>query len=345
MGAIGGLLLATSYRIAAIRDGSHTPEWMRNGAPQVNPWLYALGVGAVTSGLLYLAYFALRLLANGFFDLPMPEERSLPFGFGAGIVPSVVIALLVRFAGNSLAPLRWIQPRVPALIPMFEFAGRGAFIGLAGAAAYTALILYDNQDFFLYHELNLWAFDVGFYLGAFGWLAWRVIDKQGLQESVYLSVRTSAMVCWLFVGSWSFSSVFSYLGGHDLIEHWVLGMNLTPVMFLIMAQFIIFLLGWPLEWSEIIIIFVPIFLPMLPVFGIDPLFFGILVALNLQTSFLTPPMAMAAYYLKGVAPPHIQLIEIFKGVLPFLSMVFLAMFILYVFPEIALWLPEYAYGR
>ena len=125
----------------------------------------------------------------------------------------------------------------------------------------------------------------------------------------------------------------------------MLGLGLSPVMFLILAQFIIFLLGWPLEWSEIIIIFVPIFLPMLAVFEIDPLFFGILVALNLQTSFLTPPMAMAAYYLKGVAPPHVQLIEIFKGVLPFLSMVFLAMFLLYIFPEIALWLPKLVYGR
>jgi len=186
-------------------------------------------------------------------------------------------------------------------------------------------------------------------VGALGGLvlaaAYRALTWRRLKESVYLSVRTSAMVCWLFVGSWTFASVFSYLGGHDIIQEFVLGLGLTPIMFLILAQFIIFLLGWPLEWSEIIIIFVPIFLPMLSVFEIDPLFFGILVALNLQTSFLTPPMAMAAYYLKGVAPPHVQLIEIFKGVLPFLSMVFLAMFLLYVFPEIALWLPEIVYGR
>ncbi len=186
-------------------------------------------------------------------------------------------------------------------------------------------------------------------MGALGGLvlaaAYRALTWDRLKESVYLTVRTSAMVCWLFVGSWTFSSVFSYLGGHDLIKDWVLAMDLSPVMFLIMAQLIIFLLGWPLEWSEIIIIFVPIFLPMLDYFGIDPLFFGILVALNLQTSFLTPPMAMAAYYLKGVAPPHIQLIEIFRGVMPFLSMVFIAMITLYVFPDIAHWLPNYLYGR
>ena len=186
-------------------------------------------------------------------------------------------------------------------------------------------------------------------IGALGGLilaiAYRALTWDRLKESVYLTVRTSAMVCWLFVGSWTFSSVFSYLGGEELISEFVIGLELTPIMFLILAQLIIFILGWPLEWSEIIIIFVPIFLPLLPHFGIDPLFFGILVALNLQTSFLTPPMAMAAYYLKGVAPPHVQLVEIFKGVMPFLSMIILSMVLIYIFPEIALWLPKVFYGR
>ena len=166
-----------------------------------------------------------------------------------------------------------------------------------------------------------------------------------LRDSVYLTTRTSAMVCWLFVGSWTFSSVFSYLGGHHVIEQFVLGMNLHPIAFLLLAQVIIFLLGWPLEWSEIIIIFVPIFLPLLAAFGIDPLFFGILVAFNLQTSFLTPPMAMSCYYLKGIAPAHIQLTTIFKGSLPFLGMVLVAMFLLYYFPFMTTWLPDMVYGR
>jgi tripartite ATP-independent transporter DctM subunit len=184
-------------------------------------------------------------------------------------------------------------------------------------------------------------------IGAFGGLVlalgYGTLNWRMLQESVYLTVRTSAMVCWLFVGSWTFSSVFSYLGGHAIIEEFVLAMDLSPVTFLILAQIIIFLLGWPLEWSEIIIIFVPIFLPLLDTFGIDPLFFGILVALNLQTSFMTPPMAMAAYYLKGVAPPHVQLMDIFKGCFPFLAVVIIAMVILYNFQGIALWLPEQIY--
>ncbi len=175
--------------------------------------------------------------------------------------------------------------------------------------------------------------------------SYRALTWQRLQEAVYLTARTSAMVCFLFVGSWTFSSVFSYLGGEGLIKEFVLGLNLNTVMFLIMSQFIIFLLGWPLEWSEIIIIFVPIFLPLLPFFNVDPMMFGILVALNLQTSFLTPPMAMSAYYLKGIAPPFVELWTIFKGCFPFLALVFVTMIVVYTFPPIMFWLPDVIYGR
>ena len=175
-------------------------------------------------------------------------------------------------------------------------------------------------------------------------LIYRALTWGRMKEAVFLTARTSAMVCWLFVGSWTFSSVFSYLGGEGLIKDFVLGLDLSPLTFLILSQLIIFLLGWPLEWSEIIIIFVPIFLPLLPHFNVDPMMFGILVALNLQTSFLTPPMAMSAYYLKGVAPPHVQLWEIFKGCFPFLGMVILSIVMVYVFPGLVTWLPDLFYG-
>ncbi|QGM21831.1 TRAP transporter large permease subunit [Spiribacter sp. 2438] len=185
-------------------------------------------------------------------------------------------------------------------------------------------------------------------IGAIGGLllgfAYRAMTWQRLRESIYLTVRTTAMVCWLFVGSYVFSSVFSYLGGEHVISEFVQGLNLTPLQFLILAQLIIFLLGWPLEWSEIIIIFVPIFLPLLALFDISPLFFGILVALNLQTSFLTPPMAMSAYYLKGIAPPSVKLTQIFAGCMPFLVCVILSMVVMYTFPQIVFYLPELFYG-
>jgi tripartite ATP-independent transporter DctM subunit len=185
-------------------------------------------------------------------------------------------------------------------------------------------------------------------IGALGGIvlaaAYRSLTWERLRESVYLTMRTTAMVCWLFVGSYTFSSVFSYLGGEHVVADFVTGLDMSPLAFLLLAQVIIFLLGWPLEWSEIIIIFVPIFLPLLPMFGIDPLFFGILVALNLQTSFLTPPMAMSAYYLKGIAPPEVKLTEIFKGCMPFLAMVFVAMILMYTVPEIVYYLPDLLYG-
>jgi tripartite ATP-independent transporter DctM subunit len=173
---------------------------------------------------------------------------------------------------------------------------------------------------------------------------YRALNYDMLRESVYLTARASAMVCYLFIGSWTFSSVFALLGGQGVVEQFFLSLNLSPTQFLLLTQVLIFLLGWPLEWTEIIIIFVPIFLPLLDDFHIDPIFFGILVALNTQTAFNTPPVAMAAFYLKGVAPPHVKLTDIFSGSLPFVFMVFLTMAMVYIFPQIALWLPEYLYA-
>ena len=164
-----------------------------------------------------------------------------------------------------------------------------------------------------------------------------------VRESTYLTAKTSAMVCWLFVGSSIFSAAFALLGGQNIVETWVLSLGLTPLQFMLLAQFIIFILGWPLEWTEIIVIFMPIFIPLLPKFGIDPLFFGLLVALNLQTAFLSPPVAMAAFYLKGVSPPHVTLNQIFAGMMPFMGIQVLAIFLLYVFPQIGMWLPTLLY--
>lgn len=185
-------------------------------------------------------------------------------------------------------------------------------------------------------------------IGALGGLAlaaaYRALTWQRLKESVYLTARTTAMVCWLFVGSATFASVFAYLGGQQFISDFVTGLDMSPLMFLILAQIIIFILGWPLEWTEIIVIFIPIFIPLLPHFGIDPLFFGILVAINLQTAFLSPPMAMSAYYLKGVSPRHVKLADIFRGMMPYMFIVIFCMVVIYLFPGIVYMLPNLLYG-
>jgi TRAP-type mannitol/chloroaromatic compound transport system permease large subunit len=179
----------------------------------------------------------------------------------------------------------------------------------------------------------------GFLLAA----AYKQLTFNVVRESVYLTAKTSAMVCWLFVGSAIFSAAFALLGGQEIVENWVMSMNLTKTEFLILSQVLIFVLGWPLEWTEIIVIFMPIFIPLLDNFGVDPLFFGLLVALNLQTAFLSPPVAMAAFYLKGVSPPHVTLNQIFAGMLPFMGIQVFAIVLLYNFPEIGLWLPQVLY--
>lgn len=181
----------------------------------------------------------------------------------------------------------------------------------------------------------------GFILAA----AYKQLNFAVVKESVFLTAKTSAMVCWLFVGSSIFSAAFALLGGQNLVEQWVLSLNMTPLQFMLLSQFIIFILGWPLEWTEIIVIFMPIFIPLLPHFNVDPLFFGLLVALNLQTAFLSPPVAMAAFYLKGVSPPHVTLNQIFAGMMPFMAIQVFALALLYIFPEIGMWLPKVLYGN
>jgi len=205
-----------------------------------------------------------------------------------------------------------------------EAAAVGAFGGLLLAAAYRYVAA--KQD----HRPNA----VGATLRDLGGI---------VKESSFLTAKTSAMVCWLFVGSSIFSASFALLGGQEIVERWVLSLGLTTLQFMILSQFIIFILGWPLEWTEIIVIFMPIFIPLLAKFGVDPLFFGLLVALNLQTAFLSPPVAMAAFYLKGVSPRHVTLNQIFAGMMPFMGIQVLAIILLYLFPQIGLWLPHLLY--
>jgi TRAP-type mannitol/chloroaromatic compound transport system permease large subunit len=172
----------------------------------------------------------------------------------------------------------------------------------------------------------------------------RTLDWKRTKEAVFLTAKTTAMVCWLFVGSALFSGVFAILGGQALVEQWVLSLNMTPIQFMILSQAIIFVLGWPLEWTEIIVIFVPIFLPLLKHFNIDPVLWGTLVFVNLQAAFLSPPVAMSAFYLKGVAPKHVTLNQIFAGMMPYMVVIVLCMIIMYVWPGMTLWLPAYLYG-
>ncbi len=238
--------------------------------------------------------------------------------------------LLTSFFPLALLILAVLGSIVFGLATPTEAAAVGAFGGCILAAAYR----------FLTHLRE--AAPGGHNVGATVWTTLK--DLGGIvKESSFLTAKTSAMVCWLFVGSSIFSASFALLGGQEIINQWVLSLDMTPVQFMVLAQIIIFLLGWPLEWTEIIVIFMPIFIPLLPHFNIDPLFFGLLVALNLQTAFLSPPVAMAAFYLKGVSPPQVTLNQIFMGMMPFMAIQVVALVLLYTFPAIALWLPSVLY--
>jgi len=264
-----------------------------------------LYAAAIIPGFLLAGFYMVYVVGRAYFN---PSIAPKPLEEEVPSTRVIIIQLLTSFVPLALLILSVLGSILLGLATPAEAAAIGAFGGLFLAFCYKAL-------------------------------NWKT-----LKESIFLTAKTTAMVCWLFVGSWTFASVFSYLGGHSIIEHWVLGMNLEPWQFLVMAQLIIFLLGWPLEWTEILIIFVPIFLPMLDAFGVNPYFFAMLVALNLQTSFLTPPMAMAAYYLKGVAGDAIELIEIFKSIMPYLFIVIFTMVLMYNYPGIALFLPDYFFG-
>jgi len=264
-----------------------------------------LYAAAIIPGFLLAGFYMVYVVGRAYFN---PSIAPKPLEEEVPPTRVIIIQLLTSFVPLALLILSVLGSILLGLATPAEAAAIGAFGGLFLAFCYKAL-------------------------------NWKT-----LKESIFLTAKTTAMVCWLFVGSWTFASVFSYLGGHTVVEHWILGMNLEPWQFLVMAQLIIFLLGWPLEWTEILIIFVPIFLPMLDLFGVNPYFFAMLVALNLQTSFLTPPMAMAAYYLKGVAGDAIELIEIFKAIMPYLFIVIFTMVLMYNYPQIALYLPDYFFG-
>ena len=327
-------------------QGASAAVDLERTAPTRGFWI-GLGVGA----LALVGFYALltfqrleifKMLLQSFFPLVVlilsvlgyivmglatPTEAAAVGAFGGYLLAAIYAVVNKRKQGRNRVFLAWLVLWAPALVSIAWFILRGQGMALP--------------------EVPL-AFGA---IGALGVLAWLLLSykQAGLQsevkESVFLTAKTSAMVCWLFVGSAIFSAAFALLGGQDLVEKWVMSMNLTKTEFLILSQVIIFILGWPLEWTEIIVIFMPIFIPLLDNFGVDPLFFGLLVALNLQTAFLSPPVAMAAFYLKGVSPPHVTLNQIFAGMLPFMGIQVLAIVMLYNFPAIGMWLPQVLYGR
>ncbi|KAF0164184.1 MAG: TRAP-type C4-dicarboxylate transport system large permease component [Rhodocyclaceae bacterium] len=295
--------------------------------------------------------------AEGLKEPPATEAEKTPAPAAAPAKPAEAPAVMAADAAPADAPAE----RLPAPLGYWITFG----IGIASLVAFYAIFTFARLEIFkmllgsffplamlILAVLGTIVFGLATpteaaAMGSMGGLllaaAYGRLNIGVVRESVFLTAKTSAMVCWLFVGSSIFSAAFALLGGQEVINQWVLSLDMTPTQFMVLAQVIIFLLGWPLEWTEIIVIFMPIFIPLLPHFNIDPLFFGLLVALNLQTAFLSPPVAMAAFYLKGVSPPHVTLNQIFLGMMPFMVIQVIALILLYQFPGIGMWLPEVLY--
>jgi len=333
--------------------------------------LFATATGIVGAVVTLMGLLAFPAMLKAGYDTKLAAGVICAGGcLGIMIPPSILLILYAATAGESVVKLY-----AGAFVPGFVLAGFYILYVIIRAILNPKLAppLPENEGRIPFGEIML-ALLTSFFplavlilsvlgaillglatpteaaaVGSFGSLvlaaAYRELDFTRLKEAVYLTARTTAMVTYLFVGSWTFASVFAYLGGQGVVEDLIKSLHMNRVEFLLLTQFIIFLLGWPLEWTEIIIIFVPIFLPLLKYFHVNPIVFGILVALNIQTSFNTPPMAMAAYYLKGVAPPQVRLTQIFGGALPFVFMVFMTMALLYMFPQVALWLPNQLYSH
>src|SRR5215217_5289368 len=316
-----GIMLASLYMLYTIIMTLLNPKL----APQLPPEQRNVPFGqifwALITSFLPLAGLIAAALGSIVFGLATPSEAAAMGSLGA---------LLLAIGYGADYSKRWRLLLVQAY---------GVLIALLLAyllvCAFSTTLVADKRAFMVAGVLTA-ALGVALLPGTSFTLG-------QLKESVFLTARTTAMVCWLFIGSFTFSAVFAYLGGHEPIEKFVLAMKLSSTGFLVLAQIIIFLLGWPLEWTEIIVIFMPIFLPLLKTFNVDPLFFGLLVALNIQTSFLSPPVAMAPFYLKGVAPAWVNINDIFRGVMPYMIIVIVSMIMLYTFPQIGLWLPSYLY--
>ncbi len=330
----------------ATGTGTTAPASLERTPATTGYWI-GVGVGAFALAALYalltfqrlevfkmllasffpLVILILSVLGSIVMGLATPTEAAAVGAFGGYLLAAVYGVINKRASGRGGVFGLWVLLWAPALasIVWFILKDEGAGIPPVPTLLGTA--------------------------GAVGVLVWAILAyrqaklESAVKESVLLTAKTSAMVCWLFVGSAIFSAAFALLGGQELVEKWVMSMNLTKTQFLLLSQVIIFILGWPLEWTEIIVIFMPIFIPLLDNFGVDPLFFGLLVALNLQTAFLSPPVAMAAFYLKGVSPPHVTLNQIFAGMLPFMGIQVVAIVLLYNFPAIGMWLPQVLYGR
>jgi tripartite ATP-independent transporter DctM subunit len=370
-----GYVLERVQIVDKLFDAVYAVTWRLPGAMAVAA-LFTCTLFAIASGIVGAVVVLMGLLA-----LPQMLKARYDVSFATGVIcaggtlgilipPSVMLVVYGAASGVSVVRLyagaflpgfllaglyflyvigrAWLQPSIAPRPKKEDFPER-SWLQLGWLLLTSVVPLASLTLFVLVAIFFGWATPTeSAALGASGALVlailYRKLTWDRIRESVYLTVRATAMVCWLFIGSSTFASVFAYLGGQNLVNDFVSGLPLNHVTFLIVSQAIIFLLGWPLEWTEIVTIFIPIFLPLLPIFDVDPLMFGILVAVNLQSAYLSPPMAMSAYYLKGVSPDYVQINQIFRGMIPYMFIVLVCLVLIYLFPGVVYWLPDSLYN-
>lgn len=312
------------------------PQMMRRGYSTT----FATGIIVAAGTLGILIPPSVLLILYGFIaGVSVPRLYAAAFIPGFLLAALYVVYIVVRSARDpKVAP--------PTPIEETQAPPREVFIlFVRGLLPILSLILFVLGAIFF----GIATPSEGAALGALGGLILaafhRRLNVTMVKESVFLTVRTASIVGWLLVGSSIFAAVFARLGSAQVVGDFLLGLGLDPVAFVFLVQLIIFLLGWPLEWTEIVIIFIPLFLPVLLTLKVDLVWFGVLSAVNMQTAFLSPPVAMSAYYLKNVAPKSVTLNQIFTGMYPFIGIQLVALALLYVFPQMALWLPDLVYGE
>ena len=263
--------------------------------------------------------------------------------FAAAIIPGIMLASL--YTGYALLRCQ-LKPSLGPPLPMEERANdwkivlREFSLGLVPPAALVA--------FALGSILFGWATPTeGAACGAMGAFlltaAYRKLTLKGFYEALVKTLEISVLILFLVAASNFFGAVFSRLGTPTMLTELLLSWDLSQIQVLIIVMVLIFLLGWPLEWVPIVLIIVPILVPLLDKLDINLTWFGILVAVNLQTAWLSPPVALSAYFLKGVVPEW-DLKDIYLGMMQFMVIQLIGLALILIFPQIALWLPEYIYG-
>jgi tripartite ATP-independent transporter DctM subunit len=340
---LGVLLTATLFATATGIIGASVTVMGLMAAPAMIKAGYdpKLSAGAITAGgtLGILIPPSVMLVVMG----PVVGVSIIKL-FAAAIVPGLILAGL--YIGYCMAR-SFIDPKLGPPLPREQWAqsiGEVVREFAAGIVPMAVIMLAALGSIIFGLATPTEAAAMGAAGAVLLSLAYRRLSWRGLRQACMRTLETSSMVLFLAVASNVYGAVFTKLGTSTMIAEAMLGLPVSPEVMLVLLMAVIFLLGWPLEWPAIVFIFLPIFLPVVTALKVDLVWFCTLVAVNLQTAFLSPPVAMAAYYLKAVAPQW-ELGQIYRGMLDFMVLQLVGLAIVFFFPQTALWLPEKLFGK